>query len=117
MNYKKQLDNYRPIPFYFLTTTDPAAYTEEAVFEAMQKMKDDGFGGIVLFNKPPVGFDADLYLSDYWFDITARFIQACRKLKMQLWCSVFGTQHTMRILITLANNRNLFILICSIEWL
>ena len=85
MNYKKQLDNYRPIPFYFLTTTDPAAYTDEAVFEAMQKMKDDGFGGIVLFNKPPVGFDADLYLSDYWFDITARFIQACRKLKMQLW--------------------------------
>ena len=85
MNYSKQIDNYRPIPFYFLNTVAPEDYTDEAITEAMQKMKDDGFGGIVLFNKPPVGFDAQRYLSDEWFEITGRFIQACRKLELELW--------------------------------
>ena len=36
MNYQKQIDSYRPIPFYFLTTTASEDYTDEAVFEAMQ---------------------------------------------------------------------------------
>ena len=85
MNYTKQLDSYRPIPFYFLNTVEPEDYTNEAVFEAMRKMKDDGFGGIVLFNKPPVGFDAERYLSDEWFEITERFICACRELGLELW--------------------------------
>ncbi|MBR2509361.1 MAG: hypothetical protein IKB71_06405 [Lentisphaeria bacterium] len=85
MNYQKQIDSYRPIPFYFLTTTASEDYTDEAVFEAMQKMKDNGYGGIVLFNKPPVGFDAEGYLSETWFEITGRFIQACRKLGLELW--------------------------------
>ena len=75
MNYQKQIESYRPIPFYFLTTTAPEDYTDEAVFEAMQKMKDDGYGGIVLFNKPPVGFDAEGYLSDTWFEITGRLFK------------------------------------------
>ena len=85
MNYTKKIDNYRPIPFYFLNTVAPEDYTDEAVFAAMQQMKDDGFGGIVLFNKPPVGFDAERYLSDEWFEITERFILACRKLGLELW--------------------------------
>lgn len=85
MNTIKNINKYRPIPFYFLTTTAPEDYTDEAVFEAMKKMKDDGFGGIVLFNKPPVGFDAEGYLSDSWFEITGRFIRACRELELELW--------------------------------
>ena len=85
MNYSEKIENYRPIPFYFLTTTDPADYTDEAVFAAIKKMKDDGFGGIVLFNKPPVGFNAEEYLSENWFDITRRFILACRELNLELW--------------------------------
>jgi len=85
MNKISELDRFRPIPFYFLNTTDPADYTEEAVFQSMQRIKDLGFGGIVLFNKPPLGFDAKGYLSEFWFTVTGRFIQAARKLKLQLW--------------------------------
>ncbi len=85
MTYLKNIDHYRPIPFYFLNTVAPEDYTREAVFEAMRKMKDDGFGGIVLFNKPPVGFDAENYLSDTWFEITERFIHACIKYDLELW--------------------------------
>lgn len=85
MTFEHELDRFRPIPFYFLTTSDPVHYTEEAVFNAMQRMKDLGYGGIVLFNKPPVGFDAEEYLSDFWFTVTHRFILAARKLNMQLW--------------------------------
>lgn len=85
MDYKQTLDQFRPVPFYFLDTVDPADYTEEAVFRAMQKMKDLGYGGIVLFNKPPLGFDSQGYLSEFWFTLTGRFIQAARKLHLQLW--------------------------------
>ena len=63
------IDSFRPIPFYFLTTTDPAAYTPAAVMDAMSLCKKQGFGGIVLFNKPPHGFDCHTYLSDYWFEV------------------------------------------------
>ena len=85
MNFENELDRFRPIPFYFLTSVDPADYTPEAVCCAMRRMKDFGYGGIVLFNKPPLGFDAKGYLSDFWFTITERFIQAARLLKLQLW--------------------------------
>ena len=85
MNIESELDQFRPVPFYFLDTVDPADYTEEAVFNAMRRMKDLGYGGIVLFNKPPLGFDSKGYLSEFWFTLTGRFIQAARELHLQLW--------------------------------
>ena len=85
MNREYELDRYRPVPFYFLNTTDPADYTPEAVFNAMTRMKELGYGGIVLFNKPPLGFNAQEYLSEFWFTVTGRFIQAARTLHLQLW--------------------------------
>ena len=84
MDYQ-ELESYRPIPFYFLNTTAPEYYSEEAVFSAMNKMKDFGYGGIVLFNKPPTGFDCKQYLSEYWFEVTGKFILAAKKLNLQLW--------------------------------
>jgi len=79
------LDRYRPVPFYFLTTTDPGAYTPGAVLAAMEDCRKAGYGGIVLFNKPPQGFDQRGYLSEAWFDLTKNFIDAARRLGMQLW--------------------------------
>jgi hypothetical protein len=64
MKYQNTLDSFRPIPFYFLNTVNPQDYTAEAVWEAMDLLKQQGFGGIVLFNKPPTGFDAQSYLSE-----------------------------------------------------
>ena len=55
-DHEQTLDQFRPVPFYFLDTCDPADYTAEAVSEAMERMKELGYGGIVLFNKPPMGF-------------------------------------------------------------
>ena len=82
----EQIPNrFRPVPFYFLTTIDPADYTKEAICSAMQRIKDFGYGGIVLFNKPPLGFDAEGYLSDAWFELTGHFIEAARQLELQLW--------------------------------
>ncbi len=78
-------DSFRPVPFYFINTTAPEACTPQAAEEAMKKMKSLGFGGIVLFNKPPTGFDADGYLSEKWFELTLHFIQAAKALDMQLW--------------------------------
>ena len=79
------LDQFRPVPFYFLDTTNPSAYTEDAIQTAMQRVKALGYGGIVLFNKPPLGFDAKGYLSKQWFDLTRRFILSCKSLNLQLW--------------------------------
>lgn len=82
---QNEFDRFRPVPFYFLNTTDRAAYTPQAVNEAMAKMKSLGYGGIVLFNKPPTGFDEKSYLSEEFFELTAHFIHAARALDMQLW--------------------------------
>jgi hypothetical protein len=48
MKYQNTLDSFRPIPFYFLNTVNPQDYTAEAVLEAMDLLKQQGFGGIVL---------------------------------------------------------------------
>ena len=56
MCFEQRLDRYRPVPFYFLTTTDPVEYTEEAVCSTMQRrfwLRRDR-----AFNKPPLGFFA-----------------------------------------------------------
>ena len=81
----RELDNFRPVPFYFITTSDPADFTDAAVNDAMQKVKDAGFGGIIFFNKPPHGFNETEYLSDFWFEVTEKFIIAARKLGLQFW--------------------------------
>ncbi len=80
-----ELDQYRPIPFYFLNTTAPADLTQAEINQAMRNVRDSGFAGIVLFNKPPDGFDNEAYLSDFWFEVTERFILATREQELALW--------------------------------
>jgi len=79
------MNNFRPIPFYFINTTDPEALSYESAFTAVQKLKTNGFGGCIVFNKPPDGFSQEGYLSDKWFDMIKNFTEAGRKLKMQIW--------------------------------
>jgi len=76
---------HRPKPFYFITTDDPAALSYEAMYEALSALKDEGFGGIVLFNKPPHGFTSENYLTDAWFDMVRAAAKACRALSLQMW--------------------------------
>ena len=80
------IDNrYRPIPFYFINTTREEELSEAAVQEAMIRLRDDGFGGALLFNKPPDGFSAEEYLSDRWFEVIERFVSAGREIGLEFW--------------------------------
>ena len=77
---QNEFDRFRPVPFYFLNTTDRDAYTPQAINKAMTKMQSLGYGGIVLFNKPPTGFDEKGYLSEEFFELTSHFIHAAKAL-------------------------------------
>ena len=79
------LDSCRPKPFYFLTTSDPAEYSDEAIRAALLEVKECGFGGIVFFNKPPTGFTEKEYLSDFWFEVSEKFIINCLDLGLEFW--------------------------------
>ncbi len=76
---------FRPIPFYFINTADPAELTPAACRAAMRELAEAGYGGCVLFNKPPAGFDEQRYLSDFWFETLENFIIAGREFKLELW--------------------------------
>ena len=79
------INKYRPVPFYFINTIEPQALNHNAIFKAVEKLKDNGFGGCVVFNKPPSGFSREEYLSDKWFEMIKNFAEAGRKLQMQIW--------------------------------
>ncbi|MEI7817804.1 MAG: hypothetical protein WCI45_11510, partial [Desulfuromonadales bacterium] len=79
------IDKYRPIPFYFINTVDRDALSRHEIYAAMQKVKSQGFGGVVVFNKPPSGFSAEEYLGDFWFEVTEDFILAGQELGLQIW--------------------------------
>ena len=75
----------KPIPFYFITTTDEAELTYEKALESMTSLKERGMGGAVLFNKPPTGFNAEEYLSEKWFWAIGNFIKAAEALDLEIW--------------------------------
>ena len=75
----------RPIPFYFLTTSDEKELTYEKAYDSLKTLKERGFGGAVLFNKPPHGFNAEEYLSDKWFWAIENFVKAGIELDLEMW--------------------------------
>ena len=79
------IDRYRPVPFYFINTVDRDALSRHEIYASMQKVKSQGFGGVVVFNKPPSGFSAEEYLGDFWFEVTENFILAGQELGLQIW--------------------------------
>lgn len=73
---------YRPKPFFFITTSDPADLTPEKTEESLQELKNCGFGGFVLFNK---AYTEENYLGDGWFDMVRNFAAAAKKLGLIMW--------------------------------
>ena len=88
------MKNFRPKPFYFINTADPAALTLAECRRSMQRLHDQGFGGCVLFNKPPVGFTEELYLSDRWLDAIENFIIA-GELKKGCYSALVGAEERL----------------------
>ena len=75
----------KPIPFFFITTSDEKELTYEKAYESLQIMKNRGFGGAILFNKPPTGFSPEEYLSEKWFRAIENFLKAGRELDLEMW--------------------------------
>ncbi len=78
-------ENYRPKPFYFLTDVGEEALSVTAAQKAMAQLAGSGFGGCVLFNKPPTGFSAEEFLGPAWFRCVRRFAEAARDRGMAIW--------------------------------
>ncbi len=79
------MQTFRPVPFYYISTTDPAALSAEAAAIAMRRVREAGYGGIMFFNKPPTGFDADGYLGEPWFEAVGNFLQAAMAEELEFW--------------------------------
>ena len=82
---EEALNAKRPIPFYFITTHDPEELTYEKFYEDLSDMKKKGYGGIVLFNRPPEGFTRDIYFEEGWFEMVGNCVRACNDLNMRVW--------------------------------
>ena len=106
--HEAELASYRPFPFYFITSTDEEDLCYDAVFSSLKRLKEDGFGGLILFNKPSTslsydtdfdsskesssgliksksGFSAEEYLSEKWFQMVKNFACASSELGLSLW--------------------------------
>lgn len=79
------MDTYGQIPFYFITTNKETELTLEAAKEGFAALKEAGYSGAVLFNKPPLGFSEKEYLTDKWFWAIENFIQAGLALGLSVW--------------------------------
>lgn len=81
----QEIFKYRPKPFFFITTDDEKEFSVEKIHESLLDLKNCGFGGFVLFNKPPTGFNAKNYLSDSWFSMVRTFAQVAKKYGLEMW--------------------------------
>lgn len=79
------IDKFRPIPFFFITTDKEEELTYEKAYSSLKKLKEDGFGGFILFNKPPHGFSAEKYLCEEWFSMVRNFLRAAGELSLRVW--------------------------------
>ena len=82
---KQEIFPFRPKPFFFITTSDKEQLTQAQMEKTLRDMKEKGFGGIVLFNKPQNGFNKDTYLSDAWFSMVEETAKACKALSLPMW--------------------------------
>ncbi len=72
-------DRHRPLPFYFITDAGPEATSDAGIRRSLDQLAELGFGGGVVFNKPPGGFTQEEYLGPAWFDFLRRFGEYARK--------------------------------------
>lgn len=82
---EEELFPYRPKPFYFITSHDPAELTYERFYADLSRMKEQGYGGIVPFNQSRTGFNKDLYFTELWFETIGNILRACRELGLSVW--------------------------------
>lgn len=82
---EKDIFPYRPKPFYFITTTNKEELSYDVMYKSLFDLKQNGFGGIVLFNKPQNGFNEETYLSEEFFEMVENTAKACRDLGLVMF--------------------------------
>ena len=82
---EERIFHYRPKPFFFITTNDRESLSYENLYASLKELKDAGFGGIVLFNKPQSGFNEKTYLGDDFFYMVENACKACKDLGLETW--------------------------------
>ena len=82
---EEELAKKRPIPFYYITTHDEKELTYEKFYEDLSDMKQKGYGGVVIFNRPPHGFDKELYFTERWFSMVDNCVRVCHDLGLRVW--------------------------------
>lgn len=82
---EEKINPFRPKPFLFVTTHDKNDLSFEKWKKSLENLKESGFGGFVLFNKPQNGFDADSYLSEEYFDMVKNAAKAAKELSLEMW--------------------------------
>ena len=78
-------EKYRPLPFYFLNQADDSLVSREAIREALGRLKSAGYGGCVVFNKPPDGFTQEEFLGPKWFQTIRYFAEEALTLGLEIW--------------------------------
>jgi hypothetical protein len=81
----EELNRYRPIPFYYLTDSRPEALTYQNVWKSLSKLQEQGYGGVIIFNRPPTGFNYEEYFSERWFETVEKIIECCKELGLVVW--------------------------------
>lgn len=82
---ERELFRCRPCPFLFLNTAKEEDLSFDNIKKCLEDLRECGFGGFILFNKPPTGFGREDYLSEKWFAAVENFAVAAKALSLQMW--------------------------------
>ena len=82
---EEQIFHFRPKPFFFITTNKREELTYDRLYASLKDLKETGFGGIVLFNKPQSGFNESNYLGKDFFYMVKNTAAACKDLGLEMW--------------------------------
>lgn len=82
---EEQIFHYRGKPFFFITTNKREELTYDQLYASLKHLKQTGFGGIVLFNKPQSGFNESNYLGEDFFYMVENTAKACKDLSLEMW--------------------------------
>lgn len=92
-NWKKpteeQLLEFRSKPFFFITSALEEDICYESVYKGLLKVKEDGFGGIIFFNKPMAfnkkGFSKEEFLGERYMQLVKDCAKICTELGLYMW--------------------------------
>ena len=92
-NWKKpteeQIFEFRSKPFFFISTAQEEDINYDKLYKSLTKLKDDGFGGIIFFNKSTAHnkkhFSKEDYLGERYMQLVKDCADICTELGLEMW--------------------------------